>query len=138
MCSRNSILILKLMTVFFLMTVTFILFGQKIPSNAYSHSIYIYIRAVSSQRMLTALLNQSHIVYRPYGQSNMQIRMVSAQQIIQEENKWSTQGRSQSGLDFPNPYTRGYLLTIQKALLLTIGLVWQKSVPASLPLHNRS
>ena len=42
----------------------------------------------------------------------MQIRLVSAQQISQEENECTTQERSQSGLDFQNSYTRGYQVTI--------------------------
>ena len=38
----------------------------------------------------------------------------------------------QSGLDFQIHKSKNYLVTILEALLLTIGLAWQKSVPASL------
>ena len=61
MCSRNSILILKLMTEFFLMTVTFILLGQKIPSNAYSHSIY------KSKLLAHVDCFAEPVIPRPYG-----------------------------------------------------------------------
>ena len=38
-----------------------------------------------------------------------------------------------SGLNFQIHNSRDYLVTILEALLLTIGLAWQKSVSASLP-----
>ena len=40
--------------------------------------------------------------------------------------------RPRSGLDFQIHKSRGYSVIILEALLLTIGLAWQKSVPASL------
>ena len=40
--------------------------------------------------------------------------------------------RLQSGLDFQIHKSRDYVVTILEVLLLTIGLVWQKSVLASL------
>ena len=40
--------------------------------------------------------------------------------------------RPRSGLDFQIHEIRDYLVIILEALLLTIGLAWRKSVPASL------
>ena len=40
--------------------------------------------------------------------------------------------RPRSGLDFQIHKSRDYLVTILEALLLTIGLAWQKSILASL------
>ena len=42
------------------------------------------------------------------------------------------QARQRSGLDFQIHKSRGYPVIILEALLLTIGLAWRKSVPASL------
>ena len=44
--------------------------------------------------------------------------------------------RPRSGLDFQIHEIRDYLVIILEALLLTIGLAWRKSVPASLKRFN--
>ena len=57
-------------------------------SSAWLKQQCIYIRTVSSQRLLSTLLNQIKLVYGPFGQSNMHSKLSRClHQTSQEENE---------------------------------------------------